>query len=504
VKPDIVFFGERLPRRFNDLSRVDAPKADLLLIFGTSLLVEPFSTLANSMRPDCVRLFVNADASAAQRCSLRRFRPTTTSSGGSSAAGEERMGRASPAGGEETAAAASSRDAIFVGDCDEASTLLCQHLGWTADLESLMSATRRRRDLERNTANDKKKNVMQHDDVPLPSLIPTTEDAVPAEGERFGVVSSSNTADDQHQTTPPLVLQLLGPHSVVISFLVSLSRRSLLVTMALWGYRVDCPPSTMNHNHHGSCGSDVATVGPAVTVVYNLGSIVALTLLYCLLALKRGNVVVHTTGAPPTKNNEVELLAATVALVMATSLIACAMVPVLAAALLEFGLSPVIMTFCAATFLMLELLVSWHQHASSSSQQLPFIYDCTESSGGAAAAFGRSVAVPLAWWHVSSQWALSESEPSAPSSASAAAVAVAASVFGLLVVIITSWWLALRRSRAGGATMSNIAQLSWCEVCTHCTSVMTAGVRRFKKTRMLPNRSKKLVVPTVDDIGLAI
>jgi NAD-dependent protein deacetylase sirtuin 2 len=45
VKPDIVFFGERLPERFNDCLKEDFPKCDCLIVMGTSLTVQPFASL---------------------------------------------------------------------------------------------------------------------------------------------------------------------------------------------------------------------------------------------------------------------------------------------------------------------------------------------------------------------------------------------------------------------------------------------------------------------------
>ena len=39
VKPDIVFFGEQLPARFFECAMADFPKADLLIVMGTSLQV---------------------------------------------------------------------------------------------------------------------------------------------------------------------------------------------------------------------------------------------------------------------------------------------------------------------------------------------------------------------------------------------------------------------------------------------------------------------------------
>ena len=43
VKPDIVFFGENLPRRFFELQEQDTDHCDLLICIGTSLEVYPFA-----------------------------------------------------------------------------------------------------------------------------------------------------------------------------------------------------------------------------------------------------------------------------------------------------------------------------------------------------------------------------------------------------------------------------------------------------------------------------
>ena len=47
VKPDIVFFGENLPKRFFTCVEEDFNKCDLLLIMGSSLVVQ-VSGLANN------------------------------------------------------------------------------------------------------------------------------------------------------------------------------------------------------------------------------------------------------------------------------------------------------------------------------------------------------------------------------------------------------------------------------------------------------------------------
>lgn len=58
VKPDIVFFGEDLPKRFYEFSK-DFGNADLLIIMGTSLSIEPFASMVNSVRPNVPRLLLN-------------------------------------------------------------------------------------------------------------------------------------------------------------------------------------------------------------------------------------------------------------------------------------------------------------------------------------------------------------------------------------------------------------------------------------------------------------
>ncbi|XP_010374772.1 NAD-dependent protein deacetylase sirtuin-3, mitochondrial isoform X1 [Rhinopithecus roxellana] len=60
VKPDVVFFGEPLPQRFL-LHVLDFPMADLLLILGTSLEVEPFASLTEAVRSSVPRLLINRD-----------------------------------------------------------------------------------------------------------------------------------------------------------------------------------------------------------------------------------------------------------------------------------------------------------------------------------------------------------------------------------------------------------------------------------------------------------
>ncbi|XP_065070886.1 NAD-dependent protein deacetylase sirtuin-3-like isoform X2 [Rhopilema esculentum] len=61
VKPDIVFFGEDLPKTFFEYPKHFA-KCDLLIVLGTSLEVEPFAGLVQEVRSYTPRLLVNRDA----------------------------------------------------------------------------------------------------------------------------------------------------------------------------------------------------------------------------------------------------------------------------------------------------------------------------------------------------------------------------------------------------------------------------------------------------------
>ncbi|XP_062317099.1 NAD-dependent protein deacetylase sirtuin-3 isoform X1 [Osmerus eperlanus] len=61
VKPDVVFFGEDLPQKYFQHA-ADFPKADLLIVMGTSLQIEPFASLVNTVRPGVPRLLLNRDA----------------------------------------------------------------------------------------------------------------------------------------------------------------------------------------------------------------------------------------------------------------------------------------------------------------------------------------------------------------------------------------------------------------------------------------------------------
>ena len=111
VKPDIVFFGEQLPARFFQCAMTDFPKADLLIVMGTSLVVQPFAGLVNNAPPAATRLLVNRER-----------------------VGEDSFGFG---GRGFDFDAEGSRDLFHQGDCDGFVTDLVDRLGWRSEFERI-------------------------------------------------------------------------------------------------------------------------------------------------------------------------------------------------------------------------------------------------------------------------------------------------------------------------------------------------------------------------------
>ncbi|KAI8843283.1 DHS-like NAD/FAD-binding domain-containing protein, partial [Chytriomyces cf. hyalinus JEL632] len=97
VKPDITFFGEKLPKRFMDRRVEDLTDADALIVIGTSLKVVPFAHLPDDVRLHVPRLLINNDL-------VGDFD------------------------------ADSGRDAVFLGSCDDGCLLLAELLGFKEEL----------------------------------------------------------------------------------------------------------------------------------------------------------------------------------------------------------------------------------------------------------------------------------------------------------------------------------------------------------------------------------
>jgi len=125
VKPDIVFFGEALPERFFTKRSEDFPKCDLLIVMGTSLVVQPFASLISFVGDDVPRLLINREIVCAKpeppapdAPESERLRYRTS----------DKFAFKDPS---------NRRDALFHGSCDDACEALAHLLGWGEELQTL-------------------------------------------------------------------------------------------------------------------------------------------------------------------------------------------------------------------------------------------------------------------------------------------------------------------------------------------------------------------------------
>ncbi|KAL1620286.1 Sir2 histone deacetylase Hst2 [Neofusicoccum ribis] len=102
VKPKIVFFGEQLPAGFFE-NRDKPADADLCIVMGTSLTVQPFASLPNFARDGCPRLLIN----------------------------KEQVGTIGSRGD----------DVMLLDDCDEGVRRLADACGWLDELDALWAKT---------------------------------------------------------------------------------------------------------------------------------------------------------------------------------------------------------------------------------------------------------------------------------------------------------------------------------------------------------------------------
>jgi len=106
VKPDIVFFGESLPARFYSSTLIDFPKCDLLIIMGTSLVVQPFASLITQVPIETPRLLINMTTAGTFDLAYENTNNT--------------------------------RDVFLAGECDAGVSKLAKLLGWELELDALI------------------------------------------------------------------------------------------------------------------------------------------------------------------------------------------------------------------------------------------------------------------------------------------------------------------------------------------------------------------------------
>uniref|UniRef100_A0A7S0IKN5 Deacetylase sirtuin-type domain-containing protein n=1 Tax=Micromonas pusilla TaxID=38833 RepID=A0A7S0IKN5_MICPS len=120
VKPDIVFFGEALPQRFNRLAATDFDDCDLLIVAGTSLAVHPFAGLVDFPSEDTPRLLVNREVVGELDPPMRSLR--------------RMLGRGA---GFDFSEEGNYRDALWLGDCDDGFMELATLCGWGDELREM-------------------------------------------------------------------------------------------------------------------------------------------------------------------------------------------------------------------------------------------------------------------------------------------------------------------------------------------------------------------------------
>lgn len=111
VKPDVVFFGEGLPRKFFSCIQQDLLTCDLLIIMGTSLTVAPFCSIPHLTSPETYRIYINRAAADVTFNGLPWDDP------------ENRV------------------DVLFRGDADDGVSRIAELLGWTDELVQLKNST---------------------------------------------------------------------------------------------------------------------------------------------------------------------------------------------------------------------------------------------------------------------------------------------------------------------------------------------------------------------------
>lgn len=62
IKPDIVFFGEPLPKAFDEHLEVDCSETDLLLVIGSSMKVHPVSSIPDLVPPHIPQILINRES----------------------------------------------------------------------------------------------------------------------------------------------------------------------------------------------------------------------------------------------------------------------------------------------------------------------------------------------------------------------------------------------------------------------------------------------------------
>jgi NAD+-dependent protein deacetylase SIR2 len=175
VKPDIVFFGEALPKAF-DNNTYQVAMADLVLIVGTSLSVYPFAALPGMAQEGKPRVLFNM----------------------------EKVGQIGTR----------SDDVVELGDCDAGIRKLADALGWRDELEKLWRQTVGDAEADRQLGGREKNDVQDEverlaAEVGAVVIDESDEGGVPSEKEptkhKDGPAVSEKPKDEDKQREPEIV-----------------------------------------------------------------------------------------------------------------------------------------------------------------------------------------------------------------------------------------------------------------------------------------------------------
>jgi NAD-dependent deacetylase sirtuin 2 len=134
IKPDIVFFKEDLPQCFVDAVERDLPACDLLIVMGTSMLVQPFASVPRLVPETTPRLLLNFTAPPASEEML--------------AFSDGVFADANPRAVFGFGSKSNTRDVFVGGDVEVSVLALARLLGWDGELLAALPPAVRERVLK--------------------------------------------------------------------------------------------------------------------------------------------------------------------------------------------------------------------------------------------------------------------------------------------------------------------------------------------------------------------
>ena len=128
VKPDVVFFSEPLPQRFQEMLEDDFTGCDLAIVIGTSLQVQPFATLPIFLRTDIPRIMFNMNPARTYEEKLILYEGQLLDANAKICHGLFKFGHVT-----------NRRDVFVGGDCQQTLLEFARALGFEDELNEMMA-----------------------------------------------------------------------------------------------------------------------------------------------------------------------------------------------------------------------------------------------------------------------------------------------------------------------------------------------------------------------------